>query len=98
MKKTYLYALIAILYLLTPVCAIATLGAMVSMKYEVDEGYFFIDRNKTLTQKERANAIQLLEDKRDQLTIQASLLAFGACATFVTATVLIIKRRSLLQG
>jgi hypothetical protein len=98
MKKTLLYITIVVLYLLTPVCVMGTLGTMVSSKYEVDESYWLIDGNDNLTADQKQKKINELDNKGRQLKIQAYTFAFFAFATFVTATGLIIKRKHILGG
>lgn len=73
-----------------------TLGTLVSLKYEVDESYWLIDRNDTLTAEQKQEATNRLDKKGKQLNIQAYALEIFAFATFVTATGLIIKRYKIL--
>lgn len=96
MKKTILYISIIVIYLLTPVCIIGTLGTMVSSKYEVDESYWLIDSNDNLTLDQKQKKIKELDNKGRQLKIQAYTFAFFAFVTFGTATGLIIKRKKIL--
>ena len=98
MKKTFLYITIVVLYLLTPVCLMGTLGTMVSLKYEVDESYWLIDGNDNLTADQKQKKINELDNKGRQLKIQAYTFVFFAFASFVTATGLIIYRKHILGG
>ena len=75
----------------------ATLGTMVSLKYEVDESYWTVEGNNNLTVEQKQNEITELDNKGRQLKIRAYTFAFFAFATFVTATGLIIKRKKILD-
>ena len=83
---------------MTPACIMATLGTMVSLKYEVDESYWLIDGNDKLTADQKQEAINKLDNKGRQLKTQAYTFAFFAFATFVAGTGLIIKRKKILGG
>ena len=98
MKKQTLFAIIIILYLLTPVCLLSALGTMVSKKFEVDESYWRIDGNNRLSAREKEEKINSLDRKGRQMEYKAYILAFLAFVTFVTATGLLIKRNKLLRN
>jgi hypothetical protein len=75
-----------------------TLGTMLSSKYEVDERYWLIDGNDSLTADQKQEKINELDNKGRQLKIQAYTFAFFAFATFATASGLLIKRSKILGG
>ena len=95
LKKVFFYSLIVALYLLTPVCGMAILGNAVSKKYEVDEAYWRIDADKKLTSEQRKYKTDLLDDKGKMLENRIILLAITGLTSFITATTLLAKRRTL---
>lgn len=97
-KKIAFYLGVVFLYLLTPLLIMGALGTMVSLKYEVDHGYFAVETNKTLTDEQRKNEFVELDQKGQQLKTQYYLLVAGSILTFATATGLIIKRKNILSG
>lgn len=97
-KKIVFYFGVVFLYLLTPLLIMGALGTMVSLKYEVDHGYFAVETNKTLTDEQRKNEFVELDQKGQQLKTQYYLLVAGSILTFATATGLIIKRKNILGG
>ena len=96
LKKVLLYFSIAFLYLLTPFLIMAALGTMVSLKYEVDHGYFVVETNKKLTDKQKQIEFTELEKKGKELQTQYYFLIASGILTFVTASGLIIKRNKIL--
>ena len=98
MKKTLLYTSIVILYFLTPVLLIGITGTMVSLKYEVDQGYYFIETNKNLTKEQKENEFRKIDKKRKWLKTQYYLLIAGSIFTTTIATGLIIKRKKIING
>ena len=97
-KKVFLYFSIVFLYLLTPFLIMAALGTMVSLKYEVDHGYFAVETNKKLTDKQKQIEFTELDKKGKELQTQYYFLVAGGILTFVSATGLIIKRNKILGG
>lgn len=97
-KKVFFYFSIAFLYLLTPFLIMAALGTMVSLKYEVDHGYFEVETNKKMTDKQKEIEFIELDKKDKELHTQYYFLVAGGILTFVTATGLIIKRNKILGG
>ncbi len=91
-----LYISIIFLYLLTMVCVMGMLGAMVSSKFEVDENYWRIDGNEKLTANQKKEEIDKLDRKGRHLQIQACSFAVLAVVSFITATGLLIKRKKIL--
>jgi hypothetical protein len=98
LTKPALYILVAILYLMTPICILASLGTMVSKKYEVDESYWTIDGNSNLTTEQKKVHSDALDRKGKQMEQKAAAFIFGAFATSITATTLLIKRRKIISG
>jgi beta-lactamase regulating signal transducer with metallopeptidase domain len=96
--KPTLYILVAVLYLLTPICILASLGTMVSKKYEVDESYWAIDGNSKLTTQQKKVQSDTLGNQGKQMEQKAAVLMIGALATSIGATTLIIKRRTIIRG
>lgn len=72
------------------------LGTMVSKKYKVDEKYWHIDRNKTLTEKQKKQEFEKLDLKGRQLDYKNYALIFVSFTTFIIATGLIIKRKKII--
>lgn len=72
------------------------LGTMVSKKYEVDESYWHIDGNKKLSEEQKRQEVENLDEKGKQLDYKTYALTFLALTTFITATGLIIKRKKIL--
>ncbi len=97
-KRIAFYFGVVLLYLLTPLLIMSALGTMVSLKYEVDHGYFAVETNKTFTDEQRKNKFGELDQKGQQLKTQYYLLIAGSIITFATATGLIIKRKNILGG
>ena len=97
-KKVFLYCRITLLYILTPLLIMAALGTMVSLKYEVDHGYFAVETNKKLTDEQKKIEFDNLEQKGRELKTQYYFLVAGSILTFATATGLIIKRNKILGG
>ena len=97
-KKVFFYFSIVFLYLLTPFLIIIVLGTMISLKYEVDHGYFAVETNKKLTDKQKQIEFTKLDKKGKELQTQYYLLIAGGILTFVTASGLIIKRNKILGG
>ncbi len=97
-KKVAFYFGVVLLYLLTPLLIMAALGTMLSLKYEVDHGYFAIETNKKLTDEQKKIEIDELDQKGRELKTQYYFLVAGGIFTFVTATGLIIKRKNVLGG
>lgn len=95
-KKVFFFCGIAVLYILTPLFIIATLGTMVSLKYEVDHGYFAVETNKKLTDEQKIIEFDNLDQKGRDLKTQYYILVAGSILTFATATGLIIKRKKIL--
>jgi hypothetical protein len=97
-KKIAFYFGILFLYLLTPLLIMAALGTMVSLKYEVDHGYFAVETNKKLTDEQKKVEFNELDKKGNELQTQYYFLVAGSILTFVTATGLIINRNKILGG
>ena len=97
-KKIAFYFGIVFLYLLTPLLIMAALGTMVSLKYEVDHGYFAVETNKKLTNEQKKVEFNELDKKGNELQTQYYFLVAGSILTFVTATGLIINRNKILGG
>lgn len=95
-KKVFFFCGIAVLYILTPLFIIAALGTMVSLKYEVDHGYFAVETNKKLTDEQKIIEFDNLDQKGRDLKTQYYILVAGSILTFATATGLIIKRKKIL--
>lgn len=95
-KKVFFFCGIAILYILPPLFIIAALGTMVSLKYEVDHGYFAVETNKKLTDEQKIIEFDNLDQKGRDLKTQYYILVAGSILTFATATGLIIKRKKIL--
>lgn len=95
-KKVFFFCGIAVLYILTPLFIIAALGTMVSLKYEVDHGYFAVETNKKLTDEQKIIEFDNLDQKGRDLKTQYCILVAGSILTFATATGLIIKRKKIL--
>ena len=95
-KKVFFFCGIAVLFILTPLFIIAALGTMVSLKYEVDHGYFAVEINKKLTDEQKIIEFDNLDQKGRDLKTQYYILVAGSILTFATATVLIIKRKKIL--
>jgi hypothetical protein len=96
LKKTVLFTIVAILYILTPVCVLGALGTMVSKKYEVDESYWKINSNNLLSAEQKAEQVKRLDRKGREMQFKAWALGFLAFVTFVTATGLLIKRNRIV--
>lgn len=97
-KKVFLYCGITLLYILTPLLIMAALGTMVSLKYEVDHGYFAVETNKKLTDEQKKIEFDNLDQKGRELKTRYYFLVAGSILTFATATGLIIKRNKILGG
>lgn len=69
---------------------------MVSLKYEVDHGYFAVETNKKLTDEQKIIEFDNLDQKGRDLKTQYYILVAGSILTFATATGLIIKRKKIL--
>lgn len=69
---------------------------MVSLKYEVDHGYFAVETNKKLTDEQKIIEFDNLDQKGRDLKTQYCILVAGSILTFATATGLIIKRKKIL--
>lgn len=95
-KRVFFFCGIAVLYILTPLFIIAALGTMVSLKYEVDHGYFAVETNKKLTDEQKIIEFDNLDQKGQDLKTQYYILVAGSILTFATATGLIIKRKKIL--
>jgi hypothetical protein len=92
MKKNIFYIVIFVLYLFVPVCAAGVLGAMINLKYEVDERYWEVDAKDDLMAHDKAQAFALLEGRRDELEDQIYFLIIAGIAAGTTATFLFIRR------
>ena len=97
MKKVILYFLIVALYLLTPVCVMGILGTAVSKKYEVDDGYWHIDADERLTVEQRKIKIEQLDKEGDKLSNKIILLIIVGLTSFVVATTLLVKQKTLVK-
>lgn len=62
-KKIAFYFDIMFLYLLTPLLIMAALRTMVSLKYEIDHGYFALETNRKLTDEQKKVEFNELEKK-----------------------------------
>lgn len=96
MKKTFLYILIVALYLLTSVFIMGILGTAVSKKYEVDERYWLIDGDKKLTDQQKKIKTEQLDKEANKLENRTTLFIIGGLASFVAATLLLVKRKTLM--
>jgi hypothetical protein len=96
LKKLSFYILVSVLYILTPICILGALGTAVSLKYEVDEGYFAVNTNKTLTESEKIKGYKELDEKGKQLQTRYHLFLAGAFVAFSVATGLLVKRGTIL--
>ena len=96
MKRTFLYSLIVALYLLTPVCVMGILGTAVSKKYEVDETYWHIDGDKKLTDQQKTIKTEQLDKEGNKLDNRMMLFIIGGLTSFVAATALLVKRKTLI--
>ena len=97
MKKVILYFLIVTLYLLTPICVLGILGTAVSKKYEVDDGYWQIDANEKLTVEQRKFKIKQLDNEGDKLSNIITLFIIVGLTSFVVATILLVKQKTLMK-
>jgi biopolymer transport protein ExbB/TolQ len=97
MKKTLFYSSVILLFVLTSVSTLGILGTMVSIKYEVDEGYWSIEGNNDLTPAQQKEAMHKLKEKGRDLEIQGYLYFFSAVVTFSAATILLFKRTKILH-
>jgi hypothetical protein len=96
MKKIILYSLIVLLYLLGPVCMVAGLGTMTTIKYEVDHGYYLVETKKHLSPEQKQAEILELDKRSERLWIKViGLFAIGV-GTMGTATVLWLNRTYIL--
>ena len=81
---------------MTPFCILGALGTAVSLKYEVDEGYFAVKTNKSLNESEKIIGYKELDDKGRQLQTRYYMFLAGAFVSFSAATLLLIKRETIL--
>ena len=98
MKKIFLYFLVVVLYLLSPVCVMGVLGTAVSKKYEVDEGYWLIDADKKLTDQQKRIKIEQLDKEGQKLDNEIKLFFIGGLTSFIVATTLLVKRKTLIKA
>ena len=94
----YLYiAIFVAFYILSAFCALAALGTSVSLKYEVDEAYTFIDMNKSMPPDERKQSVSDIENKSKRLHTTFYLLSSAAVVSFLSATGLAFSKRKLVS-
>ena len=79
--------------MLTVICFMYMIGAMVTKKYEVDEKYWIIDRNNKFSVEKRPKRIKDLDLKGSELELHAFLFVAIGFTTGIVATGLLIKRR-----
>lgn len=91
------YTLIVILYLLTPVFIMATLGTMVSKKYEIDDSYWRVDANRNLTSEQRRQKTGKLDKEGKQMEYKAYAFAFIALMTTIKETGMLVQRCKILE-
>jgi hypothetical protein len=92
MTKSLQITSIIALYLLALLFGLGSLGTLVSLKYEVDEGYIFLEMNKSMSKSEKQQAIEKLDIRRRVLNTNFFLLAGSAIAISVGTTFLVYKR------
>lgn len=92
MTKSLQITSIVALYLLALLFGLGSLGTLVSLKYEVDEGYVFLDMNKSMSKSEKQEAIEKLEIRRRVLNTNFFLFTGGAITISVGTTFLVYKR------
>ena len=97
LRNPIFYALIIILYLVTPVCLMAALATMVSKKYEVDESYWRVVANDSLTSEQIRQQIDTLDQEGKRMEYNAYAFTFISLATSLTATGLVVKRRRFIH-
>lgn len=95
-KKVILFCGITVLYIFTPLLIVAALDKMVSLKYEVDHGYFMVDANKELTDEQKKIEFDELDQKGKALMTQYYIFMACSILAFTTATGLIIKRNKII--
>jgi len=93
MNKSTRIILVIVLYLLAALLGLNSVGTLVSLKYEVDEGYVFLDMNKSMSKVEREQSIEKLNTKRRMLNRDIFLSTGGALLCLASATALIFKRK-----
>lgn len=71
---------------------------MVSKKYEVDESYWKIDGNSNLTTEQKKAYSDALDRQGKEMDKKAAAFIFGAFATSIAATTLLIKRHKIIGG
>jgi hypothetical protein len=96
MKKRLLYFLVIILYILTPICFLASAGTMVSLKYEVDEAHTFVDMKRELTDTEKMQRHTKIDEREKSLNLLLIFWASGLVLFPLTATGLLIFKKRLL--
>lgn len=94
-KQVFLFSGITVLYILTPLLIMAALDKMVSLKYEVDHGYFMVDANTELTDEQKKIEFNELDQRGNSLMTQYYIFMVCSILAFITATGLIIKRKRI---
>lgn len=97
-KKSLLYILILILYVLTLGLALKIIDKKVSLKYEVDEVFIIAASKKYIADNQEKLKISMLDKKGREIRFQINCLIIASIITFSFATGLVIKRNKIFKN
>lgn len=98
LRKIILYSVIVVLYGLASTLLLAAIGTSLIIKYDVEPRYLTIEGDLNLTDSQKRMEYIELEQRENKLNKEYYLLLSGGFILFVTATGLIVKRKTIISG
>jgi hypothetical protein len=99
MRPFFFYLIICIMYIALPFIGLGLIGTMVTDKYQVEEARIFvkIDADKK-TAEETKKDLESIDKFEKELRMQQTGLGGAGIIFFLTATILLIKRKKIIRN